>query len=418
MKFRLLLIMALASICLHAALYENGDTVILEDYTVWQMEEGELIKKGTTDFVSRAVQCSASIEEDGGDFFDVRMEGSFGFSGIGKGEEFYWVKEVVIVQQEGAQALLDLSTGKLVEGGFLYSLENRKEVSVVDCDNFLLLDDGSIWEFMDDEKITCVKGDQAVIQGEYQEGLFLKTYRVMEFEGKEIDVELLGWMQEEAKVDFAAEGMASLTTLAQESKSLYGFLTRLDDGRVFLVGNEEPHQMSSGQAVCVGNLGDKFVCFVNQEDRTILNMGLCIGQTEGVITRTVQEVTDEGYIFDDGFFLERTLKLSKDDVQLKEMLENMNGVIQFDFDEPMKLQLEMNIEEVNVKAFFDLREKCLFRVDVVKGEESGSFNFVGSEALLRAMVPEELHVGDTVSGYRFYPIQNEDKEIFCFLTRE
>lgn len=266
-------------------------------------------------------------------------------------------------------------------------------------DGLLLLDDGSVWEVEVDGSEVFVKGDlidEAIFEGE-----------------------LLGKISEESFISHAFDFLIKSEN-EEGSMFIYGYFSHLKNGEVLLGFNSEPYKILPGQMVSLGRFSDGAHCLVNKESLTFINAGFNLGTTLNLPTiRTVCDVTQFGYLFDDGFVLEQSLNPGIDNFEL------LGKKISFQFDpiEPMKLYAEIEGDEDFSKISIDCRNQFCFEVDFTAEIFEGdtwheSIIFIGSKALKEAFFPSDLKKGDGLSFYHIAnPLFGEELEKqFYFVT--
>lgn len=267
-------------------------------------------------------------------------------------------------------------------------------------DGLLLLEDGSVWEVEVDGSEVFVKGDIV------DEALF---------EG-----ELLGRISEESVVSHAFDFVIKNEN-EEESKVIYGHISRLENGEVFLGLNSDPYKLEPGQRISLARFDGGAYCLVNKENLSIINAGINLGTTLNLpAIRTVVEETEFGYVFDDGFVLEQSLKPGIDSMEL------LGKKISFQFDplEPMKLYLEVEGDEEFSKISIDCSTQFYFEVDFTaeifdEDRWNESIIFLGSKTLKEAFIPSDLKKGERLSFYHISnPLFGEELEMqFYFVTR-
>ena len=322
---------------------------------------------------------------------------------------------MVIVEKNEAHYLLNLATGELKEAGFVYSFEDRKELTVLDCNDFVLFSDGSVWELDDELEEICATGDTFIIKGAYQKGSPFMTTRPVEWNGRELEMELLGWVDEKATFTDTASYVVQEQMEGEETEQYYGHIARLSNGIVTALFNKEPYPVASGKEVGVGVLRNNLICLTDPMQQRILTKGARIGQMDEKITRTVTEITEDSYIFDDGFEVPRTLNLHTDEINFE--MGDVNISIQYNLMEPMKLQFLVKGDQNQVIGSIDLTEKVLCHFDINWDDEKGCVDFMGSRELLEMLIPQNLQVGDTVSGYKFLVEAMGNHELFLFIKK-
>ncbi len=259
--------------------------------------------------------------------------------------------------------------------------------TVVDYNyGLLLLDDGSVWglEEEDDENEVFVKGD--IVNTELLEG------------------EILGKTGESAVVCNAYDFLIKCES-EDELERMYGYLSHLSNGEVFVGINFEPYKITPGQTVLVARFNDDGCALINQESLTFINSGAYLGNTGNLsIIRSVVEVTESGCLFDDGFVLNQTLLPEIDSLEIFEK----NISLHFDPKEPLKLYVEIVADDQFANVSIDCHEHLNIQIDLSVELEDGdpwkeSISFIGSKALKEAFIPTDLKVGDRLA---FYTIDN------------
>ncbi len=288
-------------------------------------------------------------------------------------------------------------------------------------DGHLLLEDGSIWDIWGyDDNMSLLKGDLVIVKGAYSKSDLGSDHEILG-DGFEVDAELVGFIEKDVTIlntyDF------TMANKNGDPENIYGAISHLDDGNIMVGINLIPFIQTNGQVVAVGNIDEDARCLVDRETLSFLNFGANIGTTQSLpLTRTVTEVTETGYVFDDGF----QLNMSFDPYVSSLYVEDHDISIQFDSKEPLKLTLLISGELVSGQIAVDCSEKFSIDADLEIKESNdwyeedssddyddeeydneeyddedevreASITFVGSKALKEAFLPSGLQVGDTLS---------------------
>jgi hypothetical protein len=283
------------------------------------------------------------------------------------------------------------------------ALVNAGPFQLVDdySDGLLLLDDGTVWFSENEDEDSFIKGDRVDVGA--------------------IDAELLGKLEDKTSVSYAFDFLVE-SEWDGDVDIMYGYISHLNSGEVLFGVNSDPYKIKGGKAVAIARIDEVGHCLVDVLTKTFINDGIILGTTNRrPIVRQVVEVTESGYVFDDGFVLNRSLDPQIDNLELFDK----QIAIHIDPSDSMKLSMEIIGDEDISKVTIDCHDQLNIFIDWTFDLEDGDqfhefISFFGSKELKEAFFPSDLKEGDRLAfHYISNPLFGENFEnCFYFVVRE